>query len=258
MLEAVIFDLDGTLVDSEQHGHRVAFNASFEHFGLPDRWSEERYRGLLAITGGERRLYTWLSSPESSYQDKTDTERREMAKALHRWKTERVQEMAANGEIPARNGVMEWLEQLEGAQIRLAVATTGSRQWAIPLLDNVFGRDRFEVVVAGDDVAERKPDPDAYLLALTRLQLRPDQAIAVEDSAPGWESARRANITCVVVANEETNLEPDAAPLVLNGFGTSTTGTTGTTIDDLYGVMNTAGNIANVLAALLARATIET
>jgi HAD superfamily hydrolase (TIGR01509 family) len=254
MLEAVIFDLDGTLVDSEQQGHRVAFNDAFEAFGLPDRWSTSVYRELLATTGGERRLFAWLSGPGSSFADRSEDERRQMAKSLHRWKSDRVEAMAASGAIPARDGVGDWLGQLAGQGVRLAVATTGSRQWALPLLGKVFADDHFEVVVAGDDVAHRKPDPEAYLLALQRLGLDPTAAVAVEDSGPGWEAARAAGITCVVVANDETNLPTVAgAPLVIDGFGTYAR-----IIEDRFGVMNSGGSVPNVLAQLLERATIDT
>ncbi|HEX3538809.1 MAG TPA: HAD-IA family hydrolase [Acidimicrobiales bacterium] len=219
MLEAVIFDLDGTLVDSEQHGHRVAFNAAFEAFGLPDRWEPDRYRALLATTGGERRIFGWLSSPDSSCVDRTEEERRELAKALHRWKTDRVTAMAAAGEIPPRDGVTAWLEGLAEHGVRLAVATTGSRQWALPLIDKAFGLARFETVVAGDDVTHRKPDPEAYLVALDRLRLPVSAVVAVEDSAAGWESARAAGVACAVVCNDETDRDRVAgADLLLDAF----------------------------------------
>ncbi len=254
MLEAVIFDLDGTLVDSEQHGHRVAFNDAFEAFGLPDRWSQSVYRELLATTGGERRLFAWLSSPESSFCDRSEDERRQMARSLHRWKTDRVEAMAAAGAIPARDGVTEWLDQLAGRGVRLAVATTGSKQWALPLLGKVFGEDRFELVVAGDDVARRKPDPEAYLLAVERLGLDRSAVVAIEDSGPGWEAARAGGLICVVVANDETDLASVAgAPLVIDGFGAAAH-----VIEDRFGVMNSGGTVADVLAQLLTRASIET
>lgn len=258
MLEAVIFDLDGTLVDSEQFGHRVAFNGAFEALGLPDRWTPDRYRDLLAITGGERRLFQWLSGPESTFRGHPEAERRQMAQALHRWKTDRVEAMAAAGDIPVRDGAHEWLESLAHHGVRLAVATTGSRQWALPLLDNKFGRDRFEVVVVGDDVAERKPDPEAYLLALTRLGVHRRAAVAVEDSGPGWAAARAARLACVVVANTETSLASVSdAPLVIDGFGPSPA-----VIVDRFQVMKPDGaddsGVAGVLARLVARATIET
>ncbi len=254
MLEAVIFDLDGTLVDSEQFGHRVAFNDAFEAFGLPDRWTPERYRGLLATTGGERRIFGWLSSSESASCDRPEAERRDLAKALHRWKTDRVEALAAAGAIPARKGVTDWLDQLAADGIRLAVATTGSRQWAVPLLDQAFGIDRFDVVVAGDDVAHRKPDPEAYLLALQRLGVKVTGAVAVEDSGPGWEAARAAHLTCVVVANDETDLPSvKGAHLIVDGFGPEAA-----ILEDRFRVMNSPATVTGVLAQLLTRASIET
>jgi len=258
MLEAVIFDLDGTLVDSEQRGHRVAFNDAFEAFALPDRWTPERYRELLAVTGGERRLYAWLSSPESSFGTRPEPEQRQMAKALHRWKTDRVEAMAAAGAIPAREGVDRWLEDLASHGIRLAVATTGSRQWALPLLDQSFGPDRFEVVVAGDDVARRKPDPEAYQLALSRLGVDRTEAVAVEDSGPGWESARAAGLPCVIVANAETNRETVAdAPLILDGFDPSP-GVITDRFDVMKSAPGSAADVTAVLERLVACATIVT
>ncbi|MDQ6948773.1 MAG: HAD-IA family hydrolase, partial [Actinomycetota bacterium] len=251
---------DGTLVDSEQHGHRVAFNEAFEAMGLPDRWAPERYRDLLAVTGGERRLFSWLSDPESSFCDRPEQERKEMAAQLHRWKSDRFETMATAGAIPAREGVTDWLDDLARDGVRLAVATTGSRQWAVPLLNQVFGPDRFEVVVGGEDVSQRKPDPEAYQLTLERLGLDRGAVVAVEDSGPGWEAARQAGLVCVVVANDETELDDVAgaggAPLVLDGFGPSPR-----IIDDRFGVMNSDSHphpaMAEVLAHLLACATIE-
>jgi HAD superfamily hydrolase (TIGR01509 family) len=197
----------------------VAFNAAFEAFGLPDRWDQVTYRRLLAITGGERRIFGWLSSPASSCRERPEVERRELARALHRWKTDRVEAMAAAGEIPPREGVMGWLDSLSEGGVRLAVATTGSRQWALPLLDKVFGLTRFETVVAGDDVAHRKPDPEAYLVALAHLRVAAAGAVAIEDSGPGFESARGAGLSCVVVANDETDRSTVAgADLILEGF----------------------------------------
>lgn len=256
MLEAVIFDLDGTLVDSEQYGHRLAFNEAFGHFGLPDQWDEDRYRQLLATTGGERRLFEWLSSPESAFSTRPEPERRQMAQDLHRWKTDRFAAMAAAGEIPPRDGVFDWLDDLDRHHVRLAVATTGSRRWVMPLLDKTFGAGRFEVVVAGDDVAQRKPDPEAYLRSLERLGVTARQVVAVEDSRPGWESAANAQVTCAVVANEETDLASatNAAgpPLVLDGFGPAAA-----VIMDRFGVVKSGAGAAEMLGQLLVRAIME-
>jgi HAD superfamily hydrolase (TIGR01509 family) len=251
-LRAVIFDLDGTLVDSEQYGHRVAFNQAFEAFGLPDRWEPDRYRELLAVTGGERRLFGWFASPESSECGRSEAERRELAKAVHRWKTDRFETLAASGAIPRQPGAGAMLDGLAEAGLALAVATTGSRQWVEPLLEKQFDRARFSVVVTGDDVARRKPDPEAYLVALERLGVGPDEAVAVEDSGPGWEAARDAGLACLVVANEETSRPAVAgAPLVIEGFGTEG-GPAPVVIADRFSVVKSPWRAAEILVALLA------
>ena len=219
MLKAVIFDLDGTLVDSEQQGHRVAFNDAFEAFGLPDRWDPDRYRDLLSTTGGERRLLRWFSDPASSLSDRPEGERRQLAAALHGWKTERFAELAASGAIPATEGAARLLDDVDGAGIALAIATTGSRHWVNPLVERMFGLGRFAAVVAGDEVAHRKPDPEAYLQTLDRLGIGAAAAVAIEDSGPGWRAARDAGLACVIVANPETDLAEVAdADLIVDGF----------------------------------------
>ena len=160
-LRTVIFDVDGTLVDSERDGHRVAFNRAFAEFGLPDRWDEPTYGRLL--------------------------------------------------------------DGLAGAGVTVGVATTGSRAWVEPLLDRQFGLTRFAAVVTGDDVSERKPHPEAYLLALRRLGAEAATTVAVEDSDNGVRAARAAGLPVVAVTNDYTVTQDlDAAAVVLDGFGLPT------------------------------------
>jgi HAD superfamily hydrolase (TIGR01509 family) len=128
-------------------------------------------------------------------------------------------ELVTAGEVPARPGVCRFLDEVAGAGLRLAVATTGSLAWVEPLLARHFGSDRFETVVGGDDVKETKPDPAAYLVALDRLGLLPAAAVAIEDSVPGLGSARNAGVCCVVVTNDYTAGGDFAgAALVVDGF----------------------------------------
>ena len=214
-LQAVVLDVDGTLVDSERDGHRVAFNMAFEEAGLPDRWDEERYGELLAVPGGKRRLSAYFEE-----QGMGEEERDELSGRLHRRKTDLFKEMASEGQIKPRPGVVELVDELSDAGVRLAVATTGSREWVDPLLDKLFGPGRFEAIVGGDEVENRKPDPSAYLTALERLEVDASASVAVEDSLVGLQAAKAAGMACVVVVNDYTREQDfDAADLVLDGFG---------------------------------------
>jgi HAD superfamily hydrolase (TIGR01509 family) len=215
-LTAVIFDVDGTLVDSERHGHRVAFNRAFAELGLPDRWSEKDYGRLLAaVTGGQRRLHHHLAA-----RGMPDAERATLVPRLHVRKTELFSELVRDGEVPARPGAALLVDHLLDAGVPLAVATVGSRVWVAPLLDRLFGADRFAAVVCGDEVDEPKPAPACYLAALRRLGRDPRGTVAVEDSRMGLLSASAAGLRCVVVANPYTlGQDLTEADLVLDGFG---------------------------------------
>jgi HAD superfamily hydrolase (TIGR01509 family) len=214
-LEAIVFDVDGTLVDSERDGHRVAFNRAFEEAGLPDRWDVELYGELLEITGGDRRIKAYFER-----RGMPAGESAELAGRLHPRKTEIFAEMARNGEFEPRAGVAELIQELEDAGVRLAVATTGTGAWVHPMLENLFGAGRFEVVVTADEAPVRKPDPSAHLLAVEKLGLTAAAAPAIEDSLNGLQAAKAAGLACVIVVNDYTR-EQDfkAADLVLDGFG---------------------------------------
>ena len=215
-LQAVIFDVDGTLVDSERDGHRVAFNQAFAEFALPDRWDEETYGRLLAITGGQRRLHTYLSE-----RGLGSAERDDLVPRLHARKTELFAAMAEAGEVPARPGTIRLLDELAVAGVTVAVATTGTRAWVAPLLDRLFGLSRFAAVVTGDDCPRRKPEPDAYFETLRILGAEPGSTVAVEDSDNGVRAARAAGLPVAAVSNDYTaTQELDGAAVVLDGFGT--------------------------------------
>ena len=225
-----MFDVDGTLVDSERDGHRVAFNRAFEEAGLPDRWDVELYGELLAVTGGDRRINAYFQR-----RDMPEEERAVLARRLHARKTEIFAEMAKQGEIEPRPGVNELLEELEGAGVRLAVATTGTATWVHPLLDRLFGAGRFEVVVTANEAPKLKPDPSAHLLALEGLRLPAAAAPGIEDSLNGLRAAKSAGLACVIVVNDYTHHQDfTAADLILDGFGLH--GAPASVLSDPHGV----------------------
>jgi HAD superfamily hydrolase (TIGR01509 family) len=194
---AVVFDVDGTLADTERDGHRVAFNAAFAAHGLDLHWDVAHYSELLAITGGRRRVAAALRAQGVDDPDG-------LAERVHRTKTALFADIARRGLIGPRPGVGELVDDLRRHGVRIAVATTGRRAWVAPLLEHLLGAGTAEVVVSGDDVAALKPDPEAYLLALARLGLDADRVVAVEDSGPGLRAARAAGLATVVVTNDDT------------------------------------------------------
>ena len=222
-----MFDVDGTLVDSERHGHRVAFNDAFDKFDLPYRWDEEAYGHWLSFHGGVRRIDAFLQEVGRS-----EEERKELAPKLHEEKTRLLREMIDAGRIPPRPGMAELLDHLTAADVRLGVATVGSAGWVNHLLETLFPDIRFEVVITGADVSEKKPHPGCYLQALERLDVTVDAAVAIEDSATGLESARGAGLPCVVVVNDYTADEDmTGAHLVLDGVDAGAD-----VLDDPHGV----------------------
>jgi HAD superfamily hydrolase (TIGR01509 family) len=211
----VVFDVDGTLVDSEREGHRVAFNMAFSEAGLSHHWDVETYGRLLEITGGQRRLASFLREYGHDQHDADG-----LAAKLHRSKNRSLAEIIKSGGISLRPGVRTLVEGLRDHGIRMFIATTGSREWVVPLLGQHFEAATFELMVTGSDVERLKPDPEVYLKTLSIAGLTPSGVIAVEDSRNGLRSAHAAGLNCLVVVNDYTSDDDvTAAALVVDGFG---------------------------------------
>lgn len=209
-LTAVVFDVDGTLVDSERDGHRVAFNRAFEHAGLGYRWHVEGYARLLRTTGGRRRIERFLVEQGHAPAE---------AAELHEVKTAVFRDMVEGGLVPLRPGVAGVVEELRARRVPLHVATTGSRAWVAPLLDHHFGPDVFALVVTGTEVPDLNPDPAVYDEVLRQTRTGPAGVVAVEDSRNGLLAAKRAGLACVVVVNDYTRDQDFAeADLVVDDF----------------------------------------
>lgn len=213
-LRAVVFDVDGTLVDSERDGHRVAFNLAFEEAGLPDRWDVATYGDLLRVAGGGHRIAHWFES-----RGRTPDEARQLAERLHPRKTELMRDLIAEGSIQSRPGVADLIDNLRSRDIAVHVATTGTRAWVDPLLTTLFG-DVFDTVVTGTEVTDLKPSPAAYLEVLALTGADASRTIAVEDSANGVRAAAAAGLRCVAVPNDYTREDDlSGARIIVDGFG---------------------------------------
>lgn len=220
-LEALIFDVDGTLADTERDGHRIAFNKAFNEFGLDWDWDVDLYEQLLAVTGGKERIRFYVDSFNNTYVKPADFD--DLVVALHKAKTRHYTEMLANGAIPMRPGVVRLLQEARDAGLRLAIATTTTPENVTALLRHSLDKDAenwFEVIAAGDIVPAKKPAPDIYDYALEKMGLKPEQCIAFEDSENGIRSSRGARLPTIVTINDYTrNHDFEGALSVLSDLG---------------------------------------
>lgn len=220
-LKALLFDVDGTLADTEKDGHRVAFNLAFAAENLDWHWDEALYGKLLAVTGGKERIQYYLSHFNTEFAPPEDLTG--FIKKLHQLKTDFYTQLLAEGAIPLRPGVARLIAEAREAGMRLAIVTTTTPANVHALLTHTLGADSadwFDVIAAGDIVPAKKPAPDIYDWALAQMGLTADETIAFEDSRNGILSSRGAGIKTLVTINDYTQEDDfSAAEIVLNHLG---------------------------------------
>jgi HAD superfamily hydrolase (TIGR01509 family) len=220
-LKALLFDVDGTLADTERDGHRVAFNRAFAAAGLDWNWDVPLYGELLAITGGKERMrhYVERYRPDWPQPEKFS----ELIARLHAAKTAHYTALLSQGGIPLRPGVRRLLAEARTAKLRLAIATTTTPANVSALLQHTLGSGAeswFEVIGAGDVVPAKKPAPDIYYYTLERLRLPASACLAFEDSENGVRAARAASLKTVVTVNDYTRTHDfSGAAIVLDHLG---------------------------------------
>jgi HAD superfamily hydrolase (TIGR01509 family) len=222
--DAILWDVDGTLAETERDGHLVAMNAAFDELGVPWRWSEQRYGELLRVAGGyERLLHFMASEPRAPV---LMDERQSLAKRIHLLKNHLYAERVASGALPLRAGVRELFDDCASAGVRMAIVTTTSRGNVAALLGAHLGprwQDRFAVVVCAEDAPQKKPDPQAYRMALEQLGLPGSAAVAIEDSRMGLLAASAVGIPVLVTRSIYFAHDPVAEALAVGpGLGTVT------------------------------------
>ena len=198
-LRALIWDVDGTLAETERDGHLIAFNAAFDALGTAWRWSEARYAELLAVTGGFERLMADMESQPQAPASPDERER--LARRLHVLKNDAYAQIVGEGRIALRDGVLALMDDCAASHVAMAIATTTSRGNVEALLGARLGetwRERFACVLCGEDAPRKKPDPQVYELALQALGTNASEVLAIEDSPPGVRAAVAAGVPVIV------------------------------------------------------------
>ncbi len=220
-LHALLFDVDGTLADTERDGHRPAFNQAFADAGLDWHWDATLYGKLLAVTGGKERMKYYIDHYRPDYRKPDSFD--ELVADLHKAKTQHYVALAARGGIPLRPGVKRLLVEARGAGLRLAIVTTTTPENVTVLLEHSLGsgtQNWFEVIAAGDVVPAKKPAPDIYHYALEKMGLAHAGCLAFEDSENGLRASLGAGLKTLVTVNDYT-LDHDftGAAVVLSDLG---------------------------------------
>lgn len=203
--KALLFDVDGTLADTERDGHRPAFNQAFQERGLNWHWDVARYGELLQVTGGKERIrfYARHDQPNALLQPDFEV----LVRQLHEAKTRCYVQRLQQGGIPLRPGIERLLLEAREQGVLLAIVTTTTLENVTTLLEQTLGPRAlswFQVVAAGDIVPAKKPAPDIYLWALEHLGLSAQDCLAVEDSENGLRAALAAGVNTLVTVNDYT------------------------------------------------------
>jgi len=218
-LSTLIFDVDGTLADTEALGHLVAYNQAFLQVKPQWHWSHSCYGDLLKVTGGIERMTYYMrhyheNDPECSMDE---------LKSIHTLKTEIYKTLLKTGKITLRPGVERLIREAKEAGLRLAIATTTTPVNVTTLLEATLGEEAcswFEVIAAGNLVPNKKPAGDIYQYVLDEMQVDASECLALEDSYNGVSSSLAAGVNVVVTRTDYTSDDDfTGASLILDHFG---------------------------------------
>lgn len=212
--DALFFDCDGVLVDTERDGHRVSFNETFAEKGLNVTWDVDLYGELLKIGGGKERMTAYFNKVGWPPVAPTDEqERKDFVASLHKRKTVLFMELIERRSLPLRPGVSRLIDEALSGGVKVAVCSTSNEKAVSSIVTGLLGPDRAQsiTIFAGDVVPRKKPDPAIYLLAATSYSVDPARCVVIEDSAIGLAAAKAAGMKCIVTKSGYTADEDFAA-----------------------------------------------
>jgi HAD superfamily hydrolase (TIGR01509 family) len=217
---ALIFDVDGTLVDTEEL-HRKAFNQVFVNYNLAWEWTPELYIDLLHHSGGVDRLFAYVQRSGMTASEKAYLT--EIVPMLHREKTQLYTELVHDTALKARTGAARLIAEGLGAGLKVALVATSAFADVRGLAQATLGEkiaSALDPIVCVDHVAHKKPAPDLYRLAVNQLRIPAEACVAFEDSANGLAAARQASLLTVVTPSRWTASQDfRGADLVLSMLG---------------------------------------
>ena len=224
---AILFDVDGTLADTERDGHRIAFNRAFADAGLDWEWDVPLYGELLSVTGGGARIRHYIEThlPDFRVPDSGaalgSPGMDEFIAGLHKAKTAHYTSLVRDQGLPLRPGVRRLMQECVAAGVPMAIATTTTRANVDALLErNELDQAMFSVIGAADVVPILKPEPDVFLYALEHLGLPASECLAVEDSKNGLRASLAAKLPTLITVNDYTRDQDfSGAALVVDSLG---------------------------------------
>lgn len=205
-LQALIFDVDGTLADTES-AHRAAFNDAFKEFGLDWYWDEALYTELLDISGGKERILHYWRAVQPDLREVGGMAVQDTVNRLHELKTAAYEQAVNRGDVVLRPGVLRLMDEALTQGLQLAIATTTSPVNIAALLRKAIGagwRDNFLAIGDASSAPLKKPHPQVYLQMLAALELDPGEALAFEDSSNGLRAATAAGLATIITPTQFT------------------------------------------------------
>jgi len=218
-LKAIFFDMDGTIVDTEKDGHRVAFNQAFALSGIQAEWSVEEYHQLLQIAGGKERMKFYFQNEGKKYLP-LEKSLDDLVQQLHLLKTEIFISLIENGMLPLRPGIKRIMKEANEKGILVGICSTSNEKAVKAIANSLLTDVKIDLILAGDVVTKKKPDAEIYILALKKTGFTANEVLVVEDSENGVISGKEAHIKVLATINEYTkNEDLSRADAVVTSLG---------------------------------------